>query len=49
MREIIIASRNRGKTAEIRKILSLRDVVLSDLYDIGFSDEIDENGETFKI
>lgn len=48
MREIIIATRNRGKTAEIREILSLGNVVLSDLHDIDFPDEIEENGETFE-
>jgi XTP/dITP diphosphohydrolase len=48
LREIIIATRNRGKTAEIREILSLGDVVLSDLHDIDFPDEIEENGETFE-
>ena len=48
MIEILIASSNRGKTAEIRDILSLQGVVLSDLHDIGFHDEIDENGETFE-
>ena len=48
MIEILIASSNRGKTAEIRDILSLQGVVLSDLHDIGFHDEIDENGKTFE-
>lgn len=48
MIELLIASSNRGKTSEIRDILSLEHVILSDLHDIGFPDEIDENGETFK-
>ncbi len=48
MVELLIASSNRGKIGEIRDILSLEHVVLTDLNDIGFPDEIDENGKTFE-
>jgi XTP/dITP diphosphohydrolase len=45
---MIIATRNKGKTDEIRKILSLKNVGLLDLHDIGFTDAIDESGDTFE-
>lgn len=47
MKRIVIASRNRGKIAEIREILSLGDVELLDLDSAGFHERIEENGRTF--
>jgi XTP/dITP diphosphohydrolase len=48
LHNIIVASKNRGKISEIRTILSLPGVAISDLYDIGYTDEIAETGETFE-
>ena len=48
MNEIVIASRNRGKISEIKKILSVRNARFTDLQEIGFPDEIEETGKTFR-
>ena len=48
--EVVLASRNRGKLKELERLLSdeLGDViVLRSLDDIGFAEEIEENGTTF--
>ena len=46
MNKIIIASDNRNKIREFREMLPENAEVLS-LKDVGFCDEIDENGNTF--
>ena len=47
MNDFIIASKNRGKIAEIIRILDLENVRLTDLNALGFNDEIEECGSTF--
>ena len=47
---IVLASRNRGKVRELQQLLNQRlgDVIcLLSLDDVGFTDEIEENGTTF--
>lgn len=47
---IVLASRNRGKVAELQRLLTqeLGDVIeLKSLDDVGITDEIEENGTTF--
>ncbi|MBQ8208672.1 MAG: XTP/dITP diphosphatase [Clostridia bacterium] len=48
--EIVLASRNKKKIAELQALLaeSLTDVKVLSLDDIGFFDEIEEDGETFE-
>ena len=46
--KIIIASKNKGKISEIKKILSLRNVELLDLHGLNYQDAIDESGSTFR-
>jgi len=46
--EIIIASKNKGKISEIKKILSLKEVELLDLSELSFSSSIEESGITFR-
>jgi len=48
MNKIIIATRNRGKTEEIREILADLNIPISDLNDEGIGIDIDENGESYK-
>ena len=48
MNSIIIASRNRGKVREIKKILRLDGVGLRDLREIGFDEPIEETGSSFE-
>ncbi len=48
MAEIIIASKNKGKISEIKKILSLKEVELLDLSELSFSSSIEESGITFR-
>ena len=48
MVELLIASRNRGKVTEIREILSLKNVDILDLHELGFEGEIEESGDTFE-
>lgn len=48
MNKIIIASRNRGKISEIRKILSLENIEVLDLRALAFNGDIDESGSDFK-
>lgn len=48
--EVVLASRNRGKIRELERLLceELGDsIVLKSLDDIGFAEEIEENGTTF--
>ncbi|MGM0787538.1 MAG: non-canonical purine NTP pyrophosphatase, partial [Thermodesulfobacteriota bacterium] len=44
---LVIATRNKGKTAEIRQMLSDYPVEIKDLNDFGPIPEIEEDGETF--
>ena len=44
---VIIASRNRGKIHEIRRILSLEGVNFQDLQELGFDEHIYETGPSF--
>jgi XTP/dITP diphosphohydrolase len=46
--ELLIASRNRGKVAEIREILSMKNVHIRDLHELGFEGDIEESGDTFE-
>lgn len=48
--KMVLSSRNKHKIAELRTILADKgiDVELLSLDDIGYSDEIDENGTTFE-
>jgi XTP/dITP diphosphohydrolase len=46
--ELLIASKNRGKVTEIREILSLKNVDILDLHELGFEGEIEESGDTFE-
>ena len=43
---IVVASNNKHKIKEIKEILTNYDIISLD--DIGFNDEIEENGKTFK-
>ena len=48
--KIVLASRNKGKVAELQRLLTkeLGDVIeLLSLDDVGITDEIEENGTTF--
>ena len=48
---VVLASRNRGKVAELQRLLTqyLGDVIeLRSLDDVGITDEIEENGKTFE-
>ncbi len=48
MMELVLASRNQKKIAEMRRLLSdLSDVTVLSLDDIGFYDDIEENGNSF--
>lgn len=44
---LVIATRNRGKTSEIRQMLAEYPVTIKDLNDFGPIPEIEEDGETF--
>lgn len=48
--KMVLASRNRGKIAEMSAILSsvLPDLEILSLNDVGFTEEIEENGTTFE-
>ena len=48
---VVLASRNRGKVAELQRLLTqcLGDLIdLKSLDDVGITDEIEENGKTFE-
>jgi XTP/dITP diphosphohydrolase len=47
LHSIIIASRNRGKVREIKKILYLDGVTFRDLREVGFDEPIEETGSSF--
>ncbi|MFW5988956.1 MAG: non-canonical purine NTP pyrophosphatase, partial [Desulfosudaceae bacterium] len=44
---LVVATRNPGKTGEIRSLLSGQDVIIKDLTDFGPIPEITEDGLTF--
>ncbi len=48
--KIVLASRNRKKIAELRKLLSekIAEIEILSLDDVGLLDEIEENGSTFE-
>ncbi len=46
IRKIVVASGNEGKIAEIRSIFS--DVEIVSMHELGFTDEIEETGKSFK-
>lgn len=48
MKTIVVASHNSGKLEEIRYILRKWNVKLLGLSDLGFHDEIEENGKSFR-
>ena len=45
--QLVIASRNKGKTDEIRELLSGFPITIKDLDDFGPIPEVEEDGETF--
>ncbi|MFW6335405.1 MAG: non-canonical purine NTP pyrophosphatase, partial [Desulfosalsimonas sp.] len=45
---LVIATRNRGKTSEIRQMLTGYPVTVKDLNDFGPIPEVEEDGETFE-
>ncbi|HDM77670.1 MAG TPA: XTP/dITP diphosphatase [Deltaproteobacteria bacterium] len=45
--EIVVATNNKGKLAEIKAILSDFPIIILGLSEIGFDREIEENGQTF--
>jgi len=47
LNKIIIASKNKGKISEIVNIMSIDGLVFTDLNELGFEEEIEENGSTF--
>lgn len=46
--EIILASTNKGKIKELKKMLEKYDINILSLKDINYTDEIEENGTTFE-
>ena len=46
-RTLVIATRNKGKTAEIRDLLNAFPIAIKDLDDFGPIPEVVEDGETF--
>jgi len=46
IKKIVVASGNEGKIAEIRSIFS--DVEIVSMHELGFTDEIEETGKSFK-
>lgn len=48
MQKVIIASNNKNKIYEFNKILNLKNIEFVSLNDIGFYEEIEENGNTFE-
>ncbi|MBR4544206.1 MAG: non-canonical purine NTP pyrophosphatase [Lachnospiraceae bacterium] len=48
MRTIIFATTNEGKLSEISRIMDGLDIELLTMKQIGFTDDIDENGQTFE-
>ncbi len=47
MNIIILATRNKNKTREIKQLLKMKDVVIKDLDDFGTIPEIEEDGTSF--
>lgn len=48
MKEIILASSNKGKVREVQAIMEEIGIKVIPLADTGFTDEIEENGSTFE-
>lgn len=48
IKEIIIASKNKGKISEICKILEPMNIKVLSMADIGFNEDIEETGTTFE-
>ena len=48
IKEIVVASKNKGKVSEIKKILKPLDIKVYSMEDIGFNDDIEETGKTFE-
>jgi len=48
MKKIIFASGNKGKIAEVRKILGELDIPILSLHDINFEGDIEETGNSFE-
>ena len=48
MKELILASHNQGKVREIRELLADEAVEVLSLSDIGWREEIEENGKSFR-
>ncbi len=48
MKKIIFASGNKGKIAEVRKILGELDIPILSLHDINFEGDIEETGTSFE-
>lgn len=46
--EIVVASKNKGKVSEIRKILEPINIKVLSMEDIGFNEDIQETGSTFE-
>ena len=48
MRTIVFATTNEGKLSEIKRIMEGLDIELLTMKQIGFTEDIDENGQTFE-
>lgn len=48
MKEIILASSNKGKVKEVQAMMQQLGIQIIPLADTGFTDEIEENGSTFE-
>ena len=48
MKQLILASHNQGKVREIRELLAGQSVEVLSLSDIGWHEEIEENGTSFE-
>jgi len=47
LNRVVIASKNKGKISEIINIVKIRNVIFTDLNELGFNEEIEEKGSTF--
>ena len=48
IKQVVVASKNKGKVSEIREILKAIGIKVVSMEDIGFSDDIKETGKTFE-
>lgn len=48
IKQVILASKNRGKVSEIGEILKSIDIKVVSMEDVGFNDDIKETGNTFE-